>query len=146
MKTNVNVIAKANGLFRIEYRGKTISDNIPSEQQAHLQAHHFTHAPSLAKRLNLKKVDGILKGRPFWGVEVAITKIENEWMVAAHIDGKPEGRWFKTRQAALSWVASLGKEMLTTRNILNPEAGDIQIARSAKGGCTDPGTERYHSM
>lgn len=36
--------------------------------------------------------------------------------------------------------------MVETRNILNPEAGPIMIRISEKGGCTDPGTERYHTM
>lgn len=33
-----------------------------------------------------------------------------------------------------------------TYNILNPKAGPIMIKRSQKGGCCDPGTERYHCM
>lgn len=33
-----------------------------------------------------------------------------------------------------------------TVNILNPKAGPIKIRRSQKGGCCDPGTERYHCM
>ena len=36
--------------------------------------------------------------------------------------------------------------LVETKNILNPSAGPIMIRLSEKGGCTDPGTERYHSM
>jgi len=36
--------------------------------------------------------------------------------------------------------------MVETVNILNPAAGPIMIRKSEKGGCCDPGTERYHCM
>jgi len=36
--------------------------------------------------------------------------------------------------------------MVETVNILNPSAGPIMIPKSQKGGCCDPGTERYHCM
>lgn len=36
--------------------------------------------------------------------------------------------------------------MVETYNILNPGAGPIMIRKSQKGGCCDPGTERYHCM
>ena len=36
--------------------------------------------------------------------------------------------------------------MVETYNILNPKAGPIMIRKSQKGGCCDPGTERYHCM
>lgn len=37
------------------------------------------------------------------------------------------------------------KKVLTT-NILNPKAGSFPIKLRDKGGCCDPGTERYHCM
>ena len=36
--------------------------------------------------------------------------------------------------------------MVETRNLMNPSAGPIMIRASEKGGCTDPGTERYWAM
>lgn len=148
MKTNVNVVAKANGLYRVEYRGKTISDNLRDKMTAELNAHHFRHAPSLVKTLGLKRRDGILKGRPFWGAQVEIEKTESgNWELRAEVDGSDRGReLFKTRQAALEAVCRIGREKMTTRNMLNPEAGEIEISRSEKGGCCDPATETYWSM
>jgi hypothetical protein len=53
----------------------------------------------------------------------------------------------KTLDAAMSWVANVwGREEVETFNLLNPQAGKVMIARCQKGGCCDPGTERYWTM
>lgn len=44
-----------------------------------------------------------------------------------------------TLQKLRSWP------VLTT-NIMNPRAGKLPISWGSYGGCTDPGTERYHTM
>jgi hypothetical protein len=36
--------------------------------------------------------------------------------------------------------------MVETTNILGTPGNVVMIRKSEKGGCTDPGTERYHSM
>lgn len=36
--------------------------------------------------------------------------------------------------------------MVETYNLMDPDKKPIQIRLSEKGGCTDPATERYHSM
>lgn len=154
MKTNVNVAQKANGLWRVTYRGKTVSDNLRDEQTAQLNAHHFRHAPTTFKRLGFKgrgvaptRSKTSFLARPFWGVKAEIAKAEKGWTATVIVDDRPaETKTCRTRELAAEWVRTFGNEKLTTRNMLNPEAGDIEISRSEKGGCTDPGTERYWSM
>jgi hypothetical protein len=46
----------------------------------------------------------------------------------------------------LTKVAEVGNMMVKTTNILNPEAGELEIRLAEKGGRTDPGTELYHCM
>lgn len=36
--------------------------------------------------------------------------------------------------------------MVETTNILGTPGNVVMIRKSEKGGCTDPGTERYHTM
>ena len=51
-----------------------------------------------------------------------------------------------TLKGVLSLINAHGDDIKTTRNILNPDAGEIEISRRNWGGCTDPGTETYHCM
>jgi hypothetical protein len=54
---------------------------------------------------------------------------------------------YKKLDACMDWVSNVwGNEPVMTSNILNPAAGEFPIARKAKGGCCDPGTETYHCM
>ncbi len=103
---------------------------------------------SLIKRLNLKRTpEGTLKGRPFWGAIVEVAKVGKVWEVDCMVDdvlrSLPD---FPTRKEALSAICAIGREEVMTCNILNPKAGEFPISRMDKGGCCDPGTERYHSM
>lgn len=52
----------------------------------------------------------------------------DEWVVASY------GEW---RDA---------EPMVETYNLMDPERKPIPIRASEKGGCTDPATERYHTM
>ena len=55
--------------------------------------------------------------------------------------------WFRTLKETEQYLNQVyGKEQLKTRNMMNPEAGEVSIDRSDKGGCCDPGTETYWSM
>lgn len=146
MKTRVSVQRVQNGWAVIDHRTQ-VGDLHDSEASAQLHAHHYRHAPSLVKRLNLKKVDGVLTGRPFSGVKVSVYKqASGEWRANCIIDGESVVYVANTRTAVLKLIAAHGRDVVKTKNILNPEAGEIEISRSAWGGCTDPGTERYHSM
>ena len=123
---------------------------------------------SLQKTLRIKRKqlsDGgtcYYVGRPYWNTEVVIgrlgdkfdLRIERKFESTFDHDTKtytehgPDvvGGTFATLNAALQFVHQYGGIMVTTRNILNPEAGDLEIALRNKGGCTDPGTEKYHCM
>lgn len=153
----INVEKTAAGYRTTNVHGKTIAtfetgNDERDHNDAQMNAHHARFSPTLQKRLGFKKkhgsVDGTIWARPFWNVYAEIVKTsDGNWQTLCTVDG--EDRYFapqKTKTAALKALCPLGDEMLTTRNILNPEAGDIAISRSEKGGCTDPGTERYHSM
>lgn len=125
-----------------------------NSNDAQMFAHHYRHAPSLLSTLKLKKIKcshPAYAGRPFWGVQAGVSKGAGRWEAWARVedqndDAEDRHAEFKTREEALRWIRAIGGEKVTTRNILNPEAGDIEISRGSKGGCCDPGTERYHSM
>jgi hypothetical protein len=129
-------------------RGNMISGPHPEEWMAQLYGTHAACAPSLVKRLNLRKVDGVLTGRPFGGVKVHSVhkQTSGEWRAVVTVDDRDVTYVANTRTAVLKLIAAHGRDIKTTRNILNPNAGEIEISRSEWGGCTDPGTERYHSM
>jgi len=117
---------------------------------AQMNAHHARFSPTLAKRLGFKKRGDYFVARPFWGAEAHVAKHDDKrdgWYCFGKKDGEGfRETHFKTKNDALKYIAKMGNDVLTTRNILNPEAGDIEISRASKGGCCDPGTERYHSM
>ena len=129
-------------------RGTMISGPHSEQWMASLYGTHAACAPSLQKRLNLKKVDGIYSGRPFSGVKVesCYKKSSGEWLAICTVDGELISYIDNTLKAVLGHVAKHGRDIKKTKNILNPDAGEIEISRSEWGGCTDPGTERYHSM
>lgn len=66
------------------------------------------------------------------------------WIV--RVDGVVR-QYTPTFDGALRWVDGVwGNEQVETSNLLNPKGGVIMIARKHRGGCCDPGTERYHTM
>jgi len=128
-------------------RGNVISGPHAEEWMAHLYGTHAACAPSLMKRLNLKKRNGLVSGRPFGGVEVkALLKRDGDWAAIVVVDGDVRNYIATKRDDVLKMIEAHGRDIVKTRNMLNPEAGEIDIYRSEWGGCTDPGTERYHSM
>lgn len=131
-----------------DVRGKIISGPHPEQWMASLYGTHAACAPSQVKRLNLRKVDGVLQGRPFGGVHVkALYRQDSgEWRAMVAVDGKLVTYIHNTRKGVLDLIEAHGRDIMKTRNILNPEAGEIDIERRDWGGCTDPGTERYHCM
>ena len=130
-------------------RGKQIGTRVfDLEWECNLAAVHWACAPSLSKRLNLRKVDGVLTGRPFSGVKVHSVhkQTSGEWRAVVKVDGQMVQYVADTMKQVLQMIDRLGDDIKTTRNILNPESKEINIERRAWGGCTDPGTETYHSM
>jgi len=120
---------------------------------------------SLRKRLRIKKVaPGLYTARPYWGHKAVITKIGETWVcvISDHVapehgtgihevDGgytwvDVETRHCSTLTTAIEAINQYGYNEVETRNILNPDFGPIMISLHNKGGCCDPGTERYHSM
>lgn len=91
-----------------------------------------------------------------WGGKVLIQKLDEYrvWQLTIRrskqdvADGfediKLRFRTLKETEQYLNQV--YGKEQLKTRNMMNPEAGEVSIDRSDKGSCCDPGTETYWSM
>jgi hypothetical protein len=143
---------RAEGWVAVGVRGNIISGPHDEEWKASLYGTHAACAPSLQKRLSLKKipnsVDGTIGGRPFAGVYVEIVKVCNgTWQTLCEVDNETrELPNTKTKNEALEAINEIGNEIVKTHNLLNPEAGEIDIARRDWGGCTDPGTERYWSM
>ena len=149
MKKNVWVNRVQDGWAVID--GTTqVGELFTDETRAHLAAHHYSHAPSLQSQLKIKKCETGYHGRPFWSVDVLISKTgtgECKWELNAEVDGIDRSPvFYVTLNAALRAVQKIGGEKVTTRNILNPEAGEFEIDRASKGGCCDPGTETYHCM
>lgn len=132
--------------------GESIGPLRADESGAALDGHHWAHRPTAFKRYGFKKLADsgpvpVYRARPFWGVEARITRVGASWFISIKVDGEMVAtRSYDTREAAAESVGPYGKMEVMTRNILNPEAGEFPIARSEKGGCTDPGTERYHCM
>ena len=132
-----------------DVRGKMTTGPHAEEWMARLYGTHAACAPSLVKQLNLRKINGVYTGRPFSGVRVDCLYNGGKyagWRAECTIDGERVTYVAHTRDAVLKLIAAHGRDIKLTRNILNPEAGDIEIDRASWGGCTDPGTERYHSM
>lgn len=81
------------------------------------------------------------------GNVVTILKLKQgpyNWVV--RVDGV-ERFYAQKFNGALHWVDAVwGNEFVETVNLLNPGAGKVRIARRDRGGCTDPGTERYWAM
>lgn len=157
MKTKVDVLQLPTGKWVITNKGEIVDRfhvGHAEKWQAELQAMHYRHSGSLASKLKLKKVDGILQGRPFWGVQVAVYKQPSgAWRGNVTIASQEDPIEYRhityvahTREAVLKLIAKHGQDVLQTINILNPSAGRIDISRSEYGGCTDPGTETYHCM
>ena len=134
---------RGNEFVAVDVRGKVISGPYSEEWMAHLYGTHAACAPSLQKRLKLRKVDGVYSGRPFSGVKVesCYKQPSGEWRAICTVDGERITYVANTLKAVLQFVAKHGADIKKTRNILNPDAGEIDIARSEWGGCTDPGTE-----
>lgn len=131
-----------------DVRGKIISGPHPEQWMASLYGTHAACAPSQVKRLNLRKRDGILSGRPFGGVKVEslYKRASGEWFAIVTVDGRTLQYIHDTRKGVLDMIEAHGRDVMKTRNILNPDAGEIDILRRDWGGCTDPGTETYHCM
>jgi len=99
------------------------------------------------KRMHLKfNAAGNLVGRPYWGVEVEISKDGKQWTMVMIVDDEIFEIKSVTRKALLTAIYDTGADEVMTCNILNPDAGEFPIARASKGGCCDPATETYHSM
>ena len=153
-----SVTKQAEGWVALDCRGKIISGPHDEEWMAHLYGTHAANAPSLEKRLNLRRIKAdnaggystYFKGRPFAGVQVTVSRHDDArdgWYAFGEKDGESfrlDG--YATKAAILKEINAWGDDVMQTRNILNPDAGPIDIARRAWGGCTDPGTELYHSM
>ena len=123
------------------------------EDRARLAAHHYSHAPSLQSQLKIKRINNerglAYIGRPFWCVNVRIQKTSGDcpWALQVWVDDVERPVVFHASlKNALIAVVRIGREKVTTRNILNPQAGEFEIDRASKGGCCDPGTETYHCM
>jgi len=153
MKKHVTVEKTSIGWVVLD-KGVQVGEPHEYEDRAQLHAHHYRFAPSLQSRLKIKRIKNerglAYIGRPFWCVNVRIQKSgsgECPWALQVWVDDVERSVVFYTSlNAALKAVAKIGREKTTTRNILNPGAGEIEIERSEKGGCCDPGTETYHSM
>lgn len=107
--------------------------------------------------LKLKKIEaGHYRGKPYWGTTASIVKMgggyyslwvlriqreDDDDKVIDEVPGTFARLWM-----ALDALADYGSTKVKTTNILNPEAGEFDIALESKGGCCDPGTERYHAM
>jgi hypothetical protein len=141
-------------VFSISTGNQVAGTFFRDEWQAELVLHHMRNAPSLQKQLKIHRIKNergtAYIGRPFWSIEVRIQKVDSSecpWRLQVWDEnGKRSPTFFTSLQRALEAVQKIGREKTTTRNILNPGAGEIEIERSAKGGCCDPGTETYHSM
>lgn len=129
-------------------RGELVAGPFDEQWQASLYGTHWATAPSLFKRLKLSTRDGITTGHPFAGVSVdsLYRQTSGEWRAVCTIDGERITYVGNTRETVLKLIAAHGRDIKKTRNILNPDAGEIEITRAEWGGCTDPGTERYHCM
>lgn len=139
---------RAEGWVAVGARGNVISGPHPEEWMASLYGTHAACAPSQVKRLSLtKNRAGVLVGTPFPGVAVSVYRQRSgEWRADTVVDGRCISYVHDTRKGVLDLVEAHGNDTMKTRNILNPDAGEIDIARRDWGGCTDPGTERYHCM
>lgn len=129
-------------------RGELVAGPFAEEWRAHLNGAHWSRMPSLFKRLKLRTRDGITTGRPFAGVSVdsLYRQPSGEWRAVCTVDDRRVVYVGNTRETVLKLIAAHGRDIKMTRNILNPDAGEIEIERAAWGGCCDPGTERYHCM
>ena len=112
---------------------------------------------SLMKALRMKRIEpGLYRGRPYWGVTAEIRKAAGVtrftwYLIMERKDADDKvvdviNGVFRTIADALKRIDDYGETKVKTTNILNPEAGEFDIALSLKGGCCDPGTERYHCM
>lgn len=114
---------------------------------------------SLRKQLKIKKMGiGSYEGRPYWGHKANIYHASTgAWnlSITEHVDFPDNSGWswnpvyqhsYRTMNQALIAINEYGKNEVETINILNPEAGKFMISLHQKGGCCDPGTERYHCM
>lgn len=82
------------------------------------------------------------------GSTVEIKKVSGANRSAGHwfvfVDAYPKAK-AKTFNEATDWVVKVwGQEKVESRNLLTGEK--IMVARADKGGCCDPGTERYWAM
>lgn len=148
------------GLYAaVNHKGERVTPLKADESAAWLDGHHWSHAPTTFKRLGFKpaKTGSNIKAwecRPFWGCKAIIIKGPKDWAASVEVRTEVGGLettethadTFSTREAAADYVNAFGNDEIETRNILNPEAGPLMIARRNKGGCTDPGTETYHCM
>ncbi len=111
----------------------------------------------MMKALRMKRIKpGLYRGRPFWGTTAEIRKAKDvkcfTWYLVIEEkdnDGKVinvANGVFRTIADALLRIDLYGQKKVKTRNILNPDGGEFDIPLSLKGGCCDPGTERYHCM
>lgn len=106
--------------------------------------------------LKLKLHNHEYQGRPFYGVTATIRKLPDttsgpyKWVLTTLDQNGNDHREMyiskRTMAECLTTLDSYGDVMVKTTNILNPDAGEFDIPLRDKGGCCDPGTERYHSM
>lgn len=141
------------GFVAVDVRGKVISGPHPEEWMASLYGTHAACAPTLFKSLGFRPVKTgsnykAWQARPFGGVTALITKhpARKEWFAECSVDGTLIRYVADTRAKLCELINAHGDDIKLTRNILNPDSRDIEIARRDWGGCTDPGTERYHCM
>ena len=148
-KFTIARVGGTDGFGVFDVRGNRVGNMEFSEEwKARLAATHWACAPSLSVRLNLKKVNGVLSGRPFGGVKVesVYKQPSGEWRALVTVDGIRITYIHDTLKGVLTLINAHGDDVKKTRNILNPAAGEMDISRRNWGGCCDPGSETYHSM
>jgi hypothetical protein len=152
-KFTVSRVGGTDGFAAFDVRGNQVTAEFEHAWQAHLYGGQWSRSPDAFKRLGFKKVDTgsnyrAWQSRPFWGVKATIMKHpQTKWSAIVWVDSDSRHDFTAdTREACAGWVNGFGNLEVTTRNILNPDAGEFTISRREKGGCTDPGTETYHCM
>jgi hypothetical protein len=148
-KFTIARVGGTDGFAVFDVRGNRVGRmEFAAEWEAHLAAVHWACSGSLAKRLRLKKVNGVLAGRPFGGVRVVgvYKQPSGEWRGVVEVDGEIINLVYNTMTGVLNHINRFGDDLKKTRNMLNPASKEFDIARRDWGGCTDPGSETYHCM
>ena len=155
-KFTVSRVGGTDGWAAFDWKGRQVTNERSEKWRAELDGHHWSHAPSLFKRLGFKSVKTgnnyqAWKARPFWGIDALIAKHSQTDYYAQVIVSYPErmGRGnvrmadnFPTRQKALEWVREFGNEYIT---LTDARFGhEFETIRNGAGTATCPSREAYH--